>query len=117
MSSTDHVKEGRVLLGLGEAELDESLAGRLVPLASGSGVAIHVSNLRIHLAVVLVPPLVALRNVGVNLLVAWPVSLRVGLGSITALHVKVILSGDGKDGAQRGVLDGGLEGLLKVATL
>eukprot|EP00965_Chrysotila_dentata_P086677 2861297-Pleurochrysis_carterae.AAC.1 len=103
----DHVKEARVVLGLGEAKLDEDLAGRLVPLASFGGVAVHVSNLCNHLAANLVPPLVALRDVGVNFLVGWPVSLRVSLGYITALHVKVMLSGDGKDGAQRGVLDGG----------
>eukprot|EP00965_Chrysotila_dentata_P259172 6213469-Pleurochrysis_carterae.AAC.3 len=82
------------------------LRGRLVPLASGGGVALHVANLCNHLAVVLVFPLVALWDVGVDL-VGWPVSLRVGLGDITALHVKVMLSSDGKDGAQRSVLDGG----------
>eukprot|EP00965_Chrysotila_dentata_P260031 6213760-Pleurochrysis_carterae.AAC.2 len=57
------------------------------------------------------------QDVGVDLLVGWPVSLRIGLGLIIALHVKVMLSGDGKYGAQRGVLDGGCEGVLKVATL
>eukprot|EP00965_Chrysotila_dentata_P257633 6212949-Pleurochrysis_carterae.AAC.3 len=51
-------------------------------------VAVHVSTLCNHLAAVLVPPLVALRDVGVDLLVGWPVSLRIGLGEITSLHVK-----------------------------
>eukprot|EP00965_Chrysotila_dentata_P238509 6202553-Pleurochrysis_carterae.AAC.3 len=101
-----HVKEARVVFGLGEAKRDEGLAGRLVPLASGCGVAVHVSYLCNHLAAVF-PPLVALRDVDVDLVVDWPVGLRVGLGYITALHLKVMLSGDGKDGAQRGVVDGG----------
>eukprot|EP00965_Chrysotila_dentata_P261780 6214364-Pleurochrysis_carterae.AAC.12 len=48
----------------------EGLSGRLVSLASGGGVAAHSSNLCNHLAAVLVPPLVALQDVGVNLLVA-----------------------------------------------
>eukprot|EP00965_Chrysotila_dentata_P203734 6181915-Pleurochrysis_carterae.AAC.4 len=114
----DHVTEARVVLGPGEAKRDEGLAGRLVPLAAGGGaVAVHVANLCNQLMAVLVPPLVALRYVGIYLLVGWPVSLRVGLGYITALQVKVMLSGDGKDGAQRGVLDGGRECVLKVAIL
>eukprot|EP00965_Chrysotila_dentata_P255034 6212077-Pleurochrysis_carterae.AAC.2 len=103
----DHVKEARVRLGLGEAKRDEGLAGRLVTLVSGGRAAVHVSNLCNHLAAVLVPPRVALRDVGVDLLVDCPVSLRVGMGYITALHLKVMLSGDGKNGAQRDVLDGG----------
>eukprot|EP00965_Chrysotila_dentata_P026089 865380-Pleurochrysis_carterae.AAC.1 len=103
----DYVKEARVVLGLGEARRDGGLAERLVPLAFGGGVAIHVSNLCNHLAAGPVPSLVALWNLGLNLLVCWPVSLRADLGYIPALHVKVMLSGDGKDGAQRGVLDGG----------
>eukprot|EP00965_Chrysotila_dentata_P255808 6212347-Pleurochrysis_carterae.AAC.1 len=64
----DHVKEARVVLGLGEAKLDEDLAGRLVPLASGGGVLVHVANLCNNLAAVLVPPLVARWDVGVDLL-------------------------------------------------
>eukprot|EP00965_Chrysotila_dentata_P054221 1799239-Pleurochrysis_carterae.AAC.1 len=53
---TFHLKEARVVLGLGEAKLDEGLACRLVPLASGSaGIAVHVSNLCNHLAAVFRP--------------------------------------------------------------
>eukprot|EP00965_Chrysotila_dentata_P249089 6208705-Pleurochrysis_carterae.AAC.1 len=58
----DHVKEALVVLGLGEAKLDDGLADCRVPLASGGGVAVHVSNLCNHLAAVLLPPLVALRD-------------------------------------------------------
>eukprot|EP00965_Chrysotila_dentata_P129681 4287148-Pleurochrysis_carterae.AAC.2 len=74
-----YVKKARVVLGLGEAKLDEGLAGSFVPLASGTGVVrgrgvvVHVSNLCNHLAALLVPPLVVLRDVGVDLLVSWPV--------------------------------------------
>eukprot|EP00965_Chrysotila_dentata_P105119 3472195-Pleurochrysis_carterae.AAC.3 len=100
-----HVKTARAVFGLGEAKLDEGLASRRVQPASGSGVAVHVSNICNHLAALLVPPLVALRDVGVDLLVGWPISPRVGLDYIIALHVRVMLSGDGKNGQQSGVLE------------
>eukprot|EP00965_Chrysotila_dentata_P261664 6214332-Pleurochrysis_carterae.AAC.1 len=92
----DQVREARFVLELGEAKRDEGPTGE---------VAEHVANLCNHLAAVLVPPLVALWDVGVALLVGWPVSFNIALGNITALHVKVMLSSDDKDRAQR--LDGG----------
>eukprot|EP00965_Chrysotila_dentata_P075735 2502300-Pleurochrysis_carterae.AAC.3 len=96
------------------------LRGLLVPVPPCGWMAVHVANLCKLLAAVRVPPLIALRDMGEQdlLLNNRPVSLRVSLGDVTTLNIKIMLNRSGHaDGAQRGVLHGGREGVLKIATL